>query len=150
MARADAPRAVVDTNQGVSGLISNRGMSHRVLLAWRRREFILVLTPELRTEYERVLARPEFAQRYGLTAEQRAAFLRRLQANALHVRPKRTLPLSVRDPKDNMVLAAAIGGKAGYIVTNDNDLLDLASDPRLGELRIVTVRAFLDVLAESS
>jgi predicted nucleic acid-binding protein len=49
-----------------------------------------------------------------------------------------------------MVLAAAIGGKAGYIVTNDNDLLDLASDPRLGELRIVTVRAFLDVLAESS
>jgi putative PIN family toxin of toxin-antitoxin system len=109
----------------------------------------LVLTPDLRIEYERVLARPEFAMQYGLTPEQRAAFLRRLQANALHVRPKRTMPLSVRDPKDTMVLAAAFGGKAVYIVTGDIDLLDLAGDPRLGNLQIVTVKVFLDHMASS-
>jgi uncharacterized protein len=133
----------------VSGLISKHGLSHQLLLLWRRRQFTLVLTPDLRIEYERVLARPGFVLQYGLTPEQRAAFLRRLQANALHVRPKRTMPLSVRDPKDTMVLAAAFGGKAAYIVTGDVDLLDLAGDPRLGILQIVTVRAFLDLMASS-
>ncbi|HEX5501645.1 MAG TPA: hypothetical protein VFW96_03425 [Thermomicrobiales bacterium] len=48
-----------------------------------------------------------------------------------------------------MVLAAALGGSADYRVTGDDDLLALAGDPRLGALRIVTVRAFLDLLADA-
>jgi len=35
----------------------------------------------------------------------------------------------------------------GYLVSGDADLLTLADDPRLGALRIVTARAFLDMLA---
>ena len=149
MTSAPAPRAVIDTNQVVSGLISNRGLPHQLLLAWRRRRFTLVLTADLRTEYERVLARLEFARQYGLSPAQRIAFLRRLHANALHVRPKRTLPVTVRDPKDTMVLAAAFGGKADYIVTGDTDLLDLSGDLGLNRLQIVTVRVFLERLTDA-
>lgn len=56
------------------------------------------------------------------------------------------LPVSVRDPKDEHILAAALGGEADYLVTGDQDLLVLAGDPRLGSLQIVTVAAFMDIL----
>jgi predicted nucleic acid-binding protein len=48
-----------------------------------------------------------------------------------------------------MVLAAALGN-ADYLVTGDDDLLVLADDPRLGQLRILTVTAFLNILKEPS
>jgi predicted nucleic acid-binding protein len=63
------------------------------------------------------------------------------------VKARSSLPIDVRDEKDERVLEAALGGRADYLVTGDNDLLVLAGDPRLGALRIVTARAFLELLA---
>jgi predicted nucleic acid-binding protein len=56
-------------------------------------------------------------------------------------------PLLVRDPKDDMILAAAIGGNADFLVTGDADLLVLANDPKLGHLRIVSPSEFLSLLS---
>jgi predicted nucleic acid-binding protein len=78
---------------------------------------------------------------------QYGSLLRRLAVQAILVLPNNELPLPVRDVKDEPILAAAFGGQADYIVTGDKDLLVLDGDPRLGKLRIVTARAFLDVLA---
>ena len=44
------------------------------------------------------------------------------------------------------MLATALDGGADYLVTGDKDLFVLAGDEQLGSLRIVTVRAFLDLL----
>jgi predicted nucleic acid-binding protein len=52
----------------------------------------------------------------------------------------------VRDPNDEKVLAAALGNRAGYLVTGDEDLLALRDDPRIKGLRIVTAREFLETL----
>jgi len=139
-------RAVVDTNLVISGLISERGAPHQVLAAWRQGRFTLLMTPELLAEYERVLARPLFAERYGLTEEERTAFLRRVQSGGRRVPSSTTLPVNVRDDNDAMILAAALGGNATHLVTGDQDLLVLRDDPLLGALRIVTVRAFLETL----
>lgn len=49
-----------------------------------------------------------------------------------------------------MILAAALGGGADYVVTGDADLLVLNGDPRLGNLRIVTAGDFLALLSEPS
>ncbi len=46
-----------------------------------------------------------------------------------------------RDPKDNKFLELAICGKADFVITGDDDLLDL--DP-FRELRIITPRGFLE------
>ena len=48
------------------------------------------------------------------------------------------------DPKDDMVVATAVAAKADYLVTGDEKLLRLGS---FHGVRIVTPRAFLDVLA---
>lgn len=49
----------------------------------------------------------------------------------------------VRDPNDDMVIACALAGRAGYVVTRDKDLLSLG----LYEgVRMVTPRQLLDLL----
>jgi hypothetical protein len=52
----------------------------------------------------------------------------------------------VRDPKDEQILGTALASDADYLVTGDEDLLELAGDPRLGTLTIVTVVDFLAIL----
>ncbi len=93
-----------------------------------------------------MLARPRLVARYGIDAEGVAAFLDFLDRRALLVTPAADLPLDIRDPKDAHVLATALAGGATQLVSGDDDFLALADDPRLGTLRIVTARAFLDAL----
>jgi putative PIN family toxin of toxin-antitoxin system len=97
-------------------------------------------------EYERVLLRPHFAQKYGLTPEEIGAFLVLIATAAHIVTPVATLPVAVRDPKDEPVLATALGGRADYLVTGDQDLLVLDGTPELGTLRVIAVREFLAIL----
>jgi putative PIN family toxin of toxin-antitoxin system len=139
-------RAVVDTNLFVSGLILNHGLPSQLVKTLRQGGFRLVLSEVLLEEYRRVLTRQHFAQRYGLTPQEIRDFLT-LLATAQSATPQRQLPVRVRDVKDNPVLATALGGKAEYLVTGDEDLLILDGHPKLPNLRIITVRAFLELLA---
>jgi len=138
--------AVVDTNLVVSGLILPRGVPFQLLEAFRQGAFILTITPELRAEYATVLARPKFAVRHGLTAPQRTGFMFLIDTKAQLVTPAPALPVSVRDPKDAAVLAAALGGACTHLVTGDDDLLSLSTEPAIAPLQIVTARQFLNAL----
>ena len=62
--------------------------------------------------------------------------------------PHEPPPVSSRDPKDDPLLAVALSGHADYLITGDDDLLVLDGEPALGTLRIVTVRDFLQLLAQ--
>ncbi len=139
-------RVVVDTNQFVSGLISKLGQPHQLVEHFYRGAFRLLVTEPLIQELDEVLHRPRFSARFGLTDQERDQFLAFVASDAVRVTPRRRLPLSVRDPKDEKVVAAALGGGADYLVTGDEDLLVLDGDPRLGSLRIITVQAFLEQL----
>ena len=112
----------------------------------RRESFVLLISYQLREELEDVLRRQKFAVRFGVTVEVRTAFLFLLDTMAEFVEPLWPAPVAVRDPKDEIVLATAIGGQADYLVTGDDDLLVLAGDPRIGPLKVVTVREFLQDL----
>jgi predicted nucleic acid-binding protein len=71
-------------------------------------------------------------------------------SGAALIEADKTIPVSVRDPKDKRMLAAAIEGAADYLVTGDQDLLVLQGDPRLGDLRIVPAARFLATLEDSA
>lgn len=146
--KSEPVSAVVDTNLFVSGLISKVAAPYELVQAFRAGAFTLVVSEPLRAEYRRVLPRPKFTQKYGLTQEEIADFLLLVDTNADLVNPLRRLPVTVRDKKDERVLAAALGGKADYLVSGDDDLLCLREDPRIAPLKIVTAREFLEVLSE--
>lgn len=147
MAVEPAPSAVLDTDLIVSAFRSRRGAPHALLRALYEGAFRLILSDALRQEYADVLARPGLKRRYVVPAANVAAFFRFLDREAQRVTPAPTLPIAIRDPRDAHVLAAALGGGADYLVSGDDDLLALAGDPRLGTLQIMTIRAFLDLLA---
>ncbi|MHB8644768.1 MAG: putative toxin-antitoxin system toxin component, PIN family [Thermomicrobiales bacterium] len=137
-------RIVPDTNLLVSGLIVPHGLPHRLIAAWRDGDFHLLVTDAILAEYATVLARPRFAEKYGLTSAVVAALLRRMRSEGMRVTPVATIPIAVRDPKDVHLLAAALGGSADYLVTGDDDLLVLDGRPALNRLRILTVRAYFN------
>jgi len=53
--------------------------------------------------------------------------------------------IKVRDPKDVVVLAAALQGHADYLVTGDQDLLVLASHKSIKPLKIISPAEFLQL-----
>jgi putative PIN family toxin of toxin-antitoxin system len=138
--------AVVDTNLFISGLISKVGLPYQLTETFRQGSFTLLISPQLRAELEEVLRRDKFRIRYRVSDAEREQFLSLLHTQAVPVTPRRRLPIAVRDPKDERVLAAALGGRADYLITGDEGLLVLNGDPRIGSLRIVTVRQFLELL----
>jgi uncharacterized protein len=142
------PRVSVDTNQFFSATILKRGQPFLLIEAWRQGRYVLVIGDYQRREIRRALSKPETLVTYGVTEAERDDILGAVEESAVPVTPVETLPISVRDLKDEPILASALGGDADYLVTGDADLLVLDGDPRLGKLRIVTARLFLDVLGE--
>jgi putative PIN family toxin of toxin-antitoxin system len=138
-------RSVVDSNVFVSGTTHKGGLPRRLLRAWYDQRFEKLLSEPQHDELTDVFGRPKIVARYQLTQDELNELFTAL-AGAPRPPLSPTIPLPVRDPKDEHLLAAAFGGEADYLISGDKDLLVLAGDPRLGKLKIVTVAEFLDVL----
>lgn len=110
-------RIVLDTSVVVAALRTRSGGGNAVLRLVAQRRVTILATPPLFLEYEEVLKRPEHRLAHGLTPEAVDEFLAELAALiepvALHFqwRPQG------RDPNDEMVLEAAINGRADVLVT---------------------------------
>jgi uncharacterized protein len=144
---SETPRAVVDTNLIVSGVILPCGNPHTLLVAWREGDFQLIFSTRQYVELVDVLSRPKLVERYGLEADDLAALFDGLSATP-RIDSIAPLPVAVRDPKDEFLLATALGARATHLVTGDDDLLVLRDDQRIRPLRIVTAVEFLAVLAQ--
>lgn len=136
------PRAVLDTNVSVSGLISPKGPPAAILRALRAERFILVSSPPINDEIIRVLDRPNIRDRYGLGDRvfDVAFILWELAELATDVPDVRVSS----DPDDNKFLATADAGRADYLVTGDTgDLLRLR---KYKQVMIISPREFVSVL----
>jgi putative PIN family toxin of toxin-antitoxin system len=147
---AGGPRTVVDTNQVVSAVVNSHGLPGQLVAAWQRREFRLLMSPALQHEIADVLKRDRLRRRFRLTMGEVEQPIARLSMEAELVTPMAPadLPVRCRDPKDDVLLACALSGRARYLVTGDGDLLVLNGAPALGNLTILHVREFLEALRE--
>jgi putative PIN family toxin of toxin-antitoxin system len=112
------PRAVLDTNILVSGILGGAGLP--VLKQWRKGNLILVMSHEIYAEYRAVLRRP----RFGLPGRLVDELLDFIREQADWVEPEIQVSI-VRDPSDDKFIEAAICGHANAIISADRDLLDL-------------------------
>jgi putative PIN family toxin of toxin-antitoxin system len=112
-------RAVLDTSVIVAALRSRTGASFALLQLVGRGDLTMIATPPLFLEYEEVLSRPEQLSATGFSLEDVDAFVRDL---AQLIEPAevyfRWRP-QVRDPDDEMVVEAAMNGRANCIVTHN-------------------------------
>ena len=140
-------RVVLDTNVLVAALLTrdSRSPNLRVYRMWGERQLQLILSDAIQDEYLALLARLGIPATY----QQRFTLRLRTRRTVTHVHPRRDLQLS-RDPSDNTFLAAAVAGKAHFLVTNDLDLLDVpAPEVEAVRLRIVTPTDFLRQFGKS-
>jgi putative PIN family toxin of toxin-antitoxin system len=110
-------RIVLDTSVLVAGLRSQLGAGNKVLRLVAAGEIVLLATPPLFLEYEDVLKRPEHQLVHGLPPETVDEFLAELAALIEPVEVHFQWRPQSRDPNDEMVLEAAINGRADALVT---------------------------------
>jgi putative PIN family toxin of toxin-antitoxin system len=122
-------RIVLDTSVVVAALRTRLGAGNAVLLLVARRKLRLLATPPLFLEYEEVLKRPEQRLAHKLEPAELDNFLAELAALIEPVELHFRWRPQTRDPKDEMVLEAAINGKADAIVTyNVSDFASAGED----------------------
>ena len=139
---AGKPRAVLDTNVYVSGLINPKGEPAAILRALRPKRFTLVSSPPINEEIIEVLNRPRIRDRYGLGGRIFDVSFILWEVAELVV----DLP-DVRvcsDPDDDKFLATAVGGRADYLVTGD--VGDLLSLHKYKDVNIISPREFASIL----
>ena len=136
-------RAVVDTNALVSGIISPMGAPAEIIRRWQLGDFLLITSPALLDELQRVLEYPRIVKRLGWSKEERGQFIESLKTLTLITPGTLSLPGITRDPKDDPVVACAVEGEAEFIVSGDQDLLVLGT---YQQVRMVTPRDFVALL----
>lgn len=137
-------RAVLDTNVIVSGLLSRDSPPAQTLDAWRGRQFLVLCSPAILSEINRVLRYPRIQQRYSISEQDVLEVTALFEQNALILHGKPALAGNLpADPDNEMFLACALEGDAQAIVSGDHHLLELGS---YQGIPIVTARQFLDTL----
>ncbi len=127
-------RIVLDTNVLVAAAYAEHSASRRIVEACLRGELTPVASAAVQREYRFILARAVRKPDY----EERLAEL----LDAVEVAEVQSVPRVVADdPEDDKFLAAALAGRAGWIVSNDRHLL--GHDP-YHDIRIVPSGVFAD------
>jgi putative PIN family toxin of toxin-antitoxin system len=110
-------RLVLDTDVVVAAMRSPAGASAEILRLARRGKVALLVTVSLAVEYESVCIRTEHRLAAGLSEEEVGIFLDALVALAEPVETHYLWRPQLRDPGDEMVLEAAVNGRAEGLVT---------------------------------
>jgi putative PIN family toxin of toxin-antitoxin system len=134
-------KVVLDTVVFVRGLINPDSPCGRVVFA-NPDAYELIVSAELALEYLDVFSRPKLARRFrAVGPEFLSDVLEAIRSGTpVHLS---AIPRVCRDPTDDKFLAAALAGQADFIVSEDNDLLELGS---YEGITILSAQAFLAVL----
>ncbi len=135
-------RAVLDANVYVSAIIHPGGTPGRLVEGFLRdASFEVVLSPAIVDEVLRALAYPKV--RKLLRGADARLWFEDIVVLADLVAGAQQLSGVCEDPDDDKYVAAALEGRAAYVVTGDRAFLSLKEH---AGVEIVTPRVFLDLL----
>jgi putative PIN family toxin of toxin-antitoxin system len=131
-------RAVLDTSVVVAALRSRSGASNALLELVALGTLRPLVSTALFLEYEEVLQRPENRLATGMSEQDVEAFLAALASAAEAVEVSFRWRPQLKDPKDELVLEAAVNGQAEALVTHN--VRDFEPAARLFGLRVLLPR----------
>lgn len=137
-------RAVLDTSVVVAALRSRRGASNRLVELVALGRLRPLVTTALFLEYEDVLRRPENRLATGMSDADVEGFLAAFASAAEGVDVSFRWRPQLKDPNDELVLEAAVNGRAEALVTHN--VRDFQSATRAFGLRVVIPRDLLKEL----
>lgn len=136
-------RAVLDTNVVVSALLFS-GPPSRLISAWQSGRLRPVVSAPILDEYIRVLAYPKFmltnTEIRGLLEEELIPFIETVTAVPTNIP-------DLRDPDDAKFIACAVAAGVRWLVSGDDDLLNLH---HVESVDILSVTACLQQLKRRS
>ena len=135
------PRLVLDTNVIISAILWG-GKPAQLLALAGEGELQLCTSRVMLDELRKTLERPKLAkavQATGRTAEELVSDYRRL---TILKRPASLERPFSRDPDDDHVIATALAARADFLVTGDDDLLELE------QVEGVIIRLVADVIQQ--
>ena len=107
----------MDTDAVAAAMRSPVGASAALIRAVRQRQATLLLSVPLALEYEAVCRRSEHREKSGLSGQQVEIILDAIIAMGEPVPTHFLWRPQLRDPNDEMVLEAAVNGRADALVT---------------------------------
>lgn len=117
-------RVVLDTSSLVSYVLTQGDIMRRIVAHWRANHYALLSSPQTQAELAAVLARPEIRRMAVAPPDE---LVQRIERFTWPVPGTLDLGGACRDPKDDKFLACAVEGEAHYLVSSDNDPLDMRS-----------------------
>ncbi|GAC1470482.1 MAG: putative toxin-antitoxin system toxin component, PIN family [Gemmatimonadaceae bacterium] len=137
-------RAVLDANVYISAAVRAEGPPGQIIERFLRGEaFESVMSLAIVDEVLRALSYPQVRKYIRPNLEPELWFEDIIVLSQL-VAGRDELARVSKDPDDDKYIAAAVEGRATFIVAGDSDLLDLKE---YEGIRIVSPRTFLDLLA---
>jgi len=135
-------RVVLDTNVFVSALLIKGSVADRIIRAYIKGEFTLIISFEIVVELFKVLSRPKF----NLNSEKIIEFIQLLEIKAEKISlSSEEAEIIPEDREDEKFIRCALAGKAAYVVSGDNHLLKLK---QYKGIKILTPRQFIEILEE--
>jgi len=145
--------AVFDTVIYLQATLSDKGAAYACWQLVEKGEVRVFITEAILAEIEDVLNRPKLRKKYSvLTDEKIAGVLQSVRAHAVLIENINRIYAFERDPNDEVFINLALVCKAEFLVSRDNDLLDLRKDESFKisfpQLRIVSPAEFLEIYRE--
>jgi len=136
-------RAVLDANVYISAAIRPKGPPGQIIEKFLRGGFFdIVTSPAIVDEVLRALTYPK-VRKYIRPSLDPELWFEDIVVLSQFVAGEHEIAGASADPDDDKYLAAAIEGRAHFVVAGDADLLDLKV---YEDIRIISPRMFLDLL----
>jgi len=114
-------KAVIDTNVWISALLNPFGYPAKITKSFEKGIFQVVVSEPILEELVDVLNRPRIREKYDVTPEDIEEILTLIEERSEYVLLSGDIVIC-RDKDDNLIIETAIKGKAGYLVTRDDDV----------------------------
>lgn len=111
-------RVVADTNMLIASIFWN-GAPYRIITSALDHKIEIISSPEILNEVRKVLK-----QEFRLSEQETDDIVNCIMSYTTIIEPKIKVKV-VRDPKDDMLIEAALDSGSHYIITRDKDLLVL-------------------------